>query len=111
MPATLKQPIGPVKAFNTGRYYSEEGQKIAIQAWQDEHGDPLVVLVDVTRNIDYAYLFEGHKEALEAAQSTHRMMRMYDQNEPSLFIVTPTATARQWFDEMKATARKQQPAA
>lgn len=79
--------IGPITgewaAWNTGRLYAEGGQKIAVQAWEaQENGEVLygVLMLDVSRMIEYFLWCRDKGRALDLATSSVDVMKRYDCN-------------------------------
>lgn len=79
--------IGPVNghwaAWNTGRLYAEGGQKIAVQAWEaQENGEVLygVLMLDVSRMIEYFLVCLDKERAVDVATSEIEVMKRYDYN-------------------------------
>lgn len=94
--------------FNTGRPYSQHGQRIAADFFNDRHGEVFIVFCDIDRHIDGVIATSGTD-----CQLTHALvMREYDQTryvldgpEHAKLIEKLRAAARQMPAAQKDTER------
>lgn len=81
----LIKPISDTwNSWNTGRWYQEDGQKIACQAWEaiESSGETLygVLMLDISRYVFYFMPCEDEKDARYFSTRRDLVMHRYDWN-------------------------------